>query len=70
VDRARPIDAATPTDRPTRGRGRVTVVLPWDLDPRMATLYRTWDEAIQATADAHRASLEPSPASDIDEDGG
>lgn len=48
-----------------------------DDNPRMATLYRTWDrwsaserKAIQATADAHRAALEPSAPVDIDEDGG
>jgi deoxyribodipyrimidine photolyase-related protein len=48
-----------------------------DDNPRMRTLYRTWErwspaerKAIQSTADAHRASLEPSPGYEIDEDGG
>lgn len=44
VDRARPIDAATASPRPAHGRDRVTVVLPWDLDPRLSAFPRTPDE--------------------------
>jgi deoxyribodipyrimidine photolyase-related protein len=44
ADGARPIEASAATERPSRGRDRVTVVLPWDLDPRLSAFPRTPDE--------------------------